>query len=68
MSKRSVAQILADDLAAGKRQAFVSRPVIGKTARKRLLPPAGKKTNVGDPNKPGPRGGGGKGGRGKGGK
>jgi hypothetical protein len=29
---------------------FQNRPVKGKTARKRMFPPKGKKTNVGDPN------------------
>lgn len=46
---RSAAEILKDDLEAGYRAPFVSRPRVGKTERKRRLPGQGTKTNLGDP-------------------
>lgn len=33
----------------GERTAFVNRPTKGKTSRKKLFPPHGVKTNIGDP-------------------
>ena len=35
----------------GKRQPNQNRPIKGKTARKKKFPPAGHKTNIGDPMK-----------------